>query len=412
MKWEEVPIGSVGRVITGNTPPKSNKSFYGGVYKFIKPTDIEISTKYTRNTEETYSEIAAKKYKNSMLPPKTTCVVTIGSIGKKITMTDSNCFVNQAINAVIPDKNRYDEDFIFYALKFILPKVKNADTGASSGRENVSKSNFSSLTILTPKSIETQRRIAGILSAFDDLIENNSKRIRLLEESAQLLYKEWFVNFRFPGHESTKFVNGLPEGWERKPLSTVLKKLESGSRPKGGIDKSMKNGYPSLGAESIMDLGVFDYSKEKFISEDFAMKMRKGLIEDRDILLYKDGAYIGKTTLFQDSFPYEKSFVNEHVYLLRATEEHLQYYLYNTLHLSQYYELLQSLNSNSAQPGLNKDKIQDIEINLPELHYLIIYDKNIGVFMKLLFNIAKQNAKLKQARDLLLPKLLSGEIEV
>ncbi len=221
MSWRIVKIGDLGNVITGNTPPKNRLEFYGTEYKFIKPTDMEIGMRFTLSTEEYYSEEGFKTYFRSLIPPLSTCVVTIGSIGKKITLTDDYCFVNQAVNAVIPNPEKFDPLFIFYALKNMLHKVKAADTGASSGRENVSKSNFARLTLSVPTNIKTQQKIAAILSAYDDLIENNLKRIRLLEEAAQHLYREWFVKFRFPGWEEVEFKNDLPSGWKSKTLGEV-----------------------------------------------------------------------------------------------------------------------------------------------------------------------------------------------
>ncbi|AEI49866.1 restriction endonuclease subunit S [Runella slithyformis] len=188
MKWEKVEIGQLGEVITGNTPPRKNPELYGDFIPFIKPTDMEIDRRYTPNPEECYSELGFEKYRKSLIPKGATCVVTIGSIGKKMTQALTDCFINQAVNAVIPNKN-YDQDFVYYLLKNNLDKVKGSDSGTSSGRENVSKSSFSSIEVKVIKHLPTQRKIASILSAYDDLIENNLKRIKLLEEKAFLRYK-------------------------------------------------------------------------------------------------------------------------------------------------------------------------------------------------------------------------------
>ena len=189
MKWEKVEIGQLGEVITGNTPPRKNPELYGDFIPFIKPTDMEIDRRYTPNPEECYSELGFEKYQKSLIQKGATCVVTIGSIGKKMTQAYTDCFINQAVNAIIPNEN-YDDDFVFYLLKNNLDKVKGLDSGTSSGRENVSKSSFSSIEVKVIKHLPTQSRIASILSAYDDLIENNLKRIKLLEEKAQLLYTE------------------------------------------------------------------------------------------------------------------------------------------------------------------------------------------------------------------------------
>ncbi|MEM9823970.1 MAG: restriction endonuclease subunit S, partial [Bacteroidota bacterium] len=196
--WKVVKIGDLGRVVTGNTPPKKDPSNYGGKYPFIKPTDMEKDRRYVFEWDETYSEKAFGKYKRSYIPPKATGVVTIGTVGEKLFQAHRHCFTNQSVNVVIPNEE-YDEDFIFYLLKINLPKVENANPGTASGRHHVSKSNFCAIRVNVPESKTTQRKIATILSAYDDLIENNLRRIQLLEEKARLTYEEWFVRLRFPG---------------------------------------------------------------------------------------------------------------------------------------------------------------------------------------------------------------------
>ena len=262
--------------------------------------------------------------------------------------------------------------------------------------------------------LKTQKRIADILSAYDNLIENNLKRIKLLEQAAQNIYKEWFVNMHFPGYENTPINSdtGLPVGWEDKELGKIISKLESGSRPRGGIDKSLKDGVPSIGAESIRGLGYFDFSKTKYIKKEFFLKMKKGHLKHKDILIYKDGAYIGRSTLFQDNFPFEESSVNEHVFLIHSKNELLQYYLYFTLHSDLYYEKMQNLNSNAAQPGINQTKIKTLLITVPIDELLIEFDFLISPMVKQIYQLARTNLKLKQARDILLPRLMNQTIKV
>lgn len=117
--WKEVIIGDLGQVITGNTPPRKNPEYYGNHTLFVKPTDVSEGEKYTYYPEECYSEIGYKKYIKSLIPKGSTCVVTIGSIGKKMTKAHCDLFINQAMNAVIPNDD-YEEEFVYYVLKFNL----------------------------------------------------------------------------------------------------------------------------------------------------------------------------------------------------------------------------------------------------------------------------------------------------
>ncbi len=132
----------------------------------------------------------------------------------------------------IKDFHGNDEKFAYYFLQTL--GLEQYDVGASNPTLN--RNHIHLLRIIYPP-LPTQRRIASILSAYDDLIENNTRRIKILEEMAQMLYREWFVHFRFPGHEGVRMQGGVPEGWEAMTVGQVLAELESGSRPKGGIVK-------------------------------------------------------------------------------------------------------------------------------------------------------------------------------
>lgn len=188
--------------------------------------------------------------------------------------------------------------------------------------------------------------------------------------------------------------------------------VESGSRPKGGIDSSLKDGIPSVGAENVIGLGKYNYKSEKLVTRDYYIGMKRGKIKDRDILIYKDGAYIGKTSLFQDNFPHKKAAVNEHVFLLHSADESIQYYLFFTLYQKEYYQKMQKLNKNSAQPGINANALRSLPIVLPTTSVLLRFNSFVTPLLHKIFDIAKQNRQLVLTRDRLLPKLIGGEIEV
>ena len=266
--------------------------------------------------------------------------------------------------------------------------------------------------IIDKPPIEVQCRIADILSAYDDLIENNQKQIKLLEEAAQRLYKEWFVDLRFPGHETTSIVGGIPKGWFMTTVGDIGCQIESGSRPKGGIDLSLRDGIPSIGAENVIGLGKYNFSADKLVSFEFYNSMKRGKLKDRDILIYKDGAYIGRTSLFQDGFPHEKAAVNEHVFLLHTENKSLQYFLFFTLYQYEYFVKMQKLNKNAAQPGISAQAMLSLDILLPPFHVVHAFDEFVSPIMKNIFAKAKLNRELAEARNRLLPKLMSGEIEV
>lgn len=299
--------------------------------------------------------------------------------------------------------------FLCYAINQQLRLLKTMSSGSTTKFLTIRM--LHNLDIPCPD-IEVQSRIVNVLGNIDDLIENNQKQIKLLEEAAQRLYKKWFVDLRFPGYEDTPILDGVPDGWRLCALGDIDYTLESGSRPKGGIDASLSNGVPSIGAENVIGLGRYNYTSEKLVTRDFFSKMKRGKLKDRDILVYKDGAYIGKTSLFQDGFPYVEASVNEHVFLLHSDEELLQYYLFFTLYQQEYYLKMQKLNKNAAQPGINQAAMASLPLLIPTEHVLNSFDGFIVPIMHKIFDLAKQNRNLELARDCLLPKLISGEIEV
>lgn len=307
------------------------------------------------------------------------------------------------------DSERLSVRFLCYAINQQLRLLKAMSSGSTTKFLTIRM--LHNLDIPCPE-IEVQDRIVNVLGTIDDLIENNQKQIKLLEEAAQRVYKEWFVDLRFPGYEDTPIVDGVPKGWKKCLLGDINCSLESGSRPKGGIDASLVDGVPSIGAENVIGLGCYNYSSEKLITKDFFSKMKRGKLCDKDILIYKDGAYIGRTSLFQDGFPHLEAAVNEHVFLLHAADEHIQYYLFFTLYQQEYYQKMQKLNKNAAQPGINSKAMMSLPVLLPTEDILDGFDSFATPLMHKIFNLAKQNRRLELARDRLLPKLMSGEIEV
>lgn len=313
-------------------------------------------------------------------------------------MTNYESYTNQQINSVIPNE-KWDNDYLFYLLRYIKVHFQSIGAGTGSGKGIVNKTIFSKAKVQVIETKDIQRRIGAILSTYDTLIENNNKRIKLLEQMAESLYKEWFVRRK-------------GRGWNLVKMKDFGYSLESGSRPKGGIDASLIDGIPSLGAEAIGKLGEFDYSSIKYVPAEFYKKMKRGHVCDNDILLYKDGAYIGKVTLFMDEFPFKEYSINEHVFIVRSNNPIYQYYLYFTLKLPQYFTQMQNLNRNAAQPGLTGKDIDLLKLYLPDEVTIAKFNAAVEPMLHRIFILAKSNQNLTKQRDMLLPRLMSGKLEV
>ncbi len=221
---------------------------------------------------------------------------------------------------------------------------------------------------------------------------------------ARAIFKSWFIDYE-------PWEGCRPQNWREGQLGECLSTIESGSRPKGGAESE---GIPSIGAENIECFGVYDFSKEKFISQDFFCKMKRGKVRSGDVLLYKDGAYTGKSSLALDDFPHAKCAINEHVFILRTNEIlPSQFFLYMFLSVEENRKTLSTMaSSKAAQPGLNQTEVSILPIEIPEPEDVQNFDRRITPIMKQIARNAKENRHLSTLRDALLPRLMSGELDV
>ena len=383
---EYVRLKDIGQIITGNTPPTSKPEYYGDYMPFIKATDIPIGVKCTLVTEQSYSKLAAEKYKKSLVPKGSTCVVTIGSIGKKMTYAHTDLFVNQAINAIVP-KDSYDNEYIFYNVRCsVLPQLKKLDSGTTSGRENISKTSFSSIRIPVIRDKNVQRRIGVILSTYDSLIENNTKRIRLLEKMAENLYKEWFVRFRFPGHEKVEMENGLPKGW-------TVEKVKDWCRVFTGrkdVNQTKEDGQYVF----------FSCSPKTFHSDEFIYDGKANLVAG-------NGSYTGRTRFFEGKFD-----LYQRTYAVVSNKEDDSFMFYLYLRFKFDFEPMHSGGTRgSAIPYIVMKDLTKYKFLYKE-DIVEEYIKKVKPMFAEIDNLQQQNILLARQRDLLLPRLMSGKLEV
>ena len=298
--------------------------------------------------------------------------------------------------------------FLYYVLFLIDLSRYNEGTSIPSLRTET----LNSLDLPIPN-LDYQNRVLSILSKIDKKIEINEKINKNLEQLMKCIFEDWFVNFNYNEDISFKSseLGEIPSNWNVKKLSDVLITLESGKRPKGGIS-DIEDGIPSIGAENILGLGKFNYSKNKLISHEFFSTLKKGVIQDKDVLLYKDGAQLGRKSLFMKGFPFDICCINEHVFRLQTNDEINQFYLYLWLDQEVMTNEIINLNSNSAQPGINQNDVKSLPILVPELKIISKFNKIISPMMNQIFDNALEINKLTKLRDTLLPKLMSGEIDV
>ncbi|TDN80364.1 type I restriction enzyme S subunit [Salegentibacter sp. 24] len=392
MNWELKTLDQLGELKRGKSRhrPRNDKKLLGGKYPLIQTAEIQASNLFINDFQKTYNEFGLAQ--SLLWSPGTLCISIVGA------NTAESAILN--VEACFPDSvigfNAYKDVstnlFVKYLLDTIKDELKRISVGAA--RENLSMAKLLSKKSLIPE-YQTQVKIANILSNYDILIETNLKRIKLLEEAAQHLYKEWFVNFRFPGSESTpiKKETGLPEGWESVILDDCIKIIK-GKKPKVELDKPIPGSVPYL----LID--VLERRANRY-AENFKLR----ITEEEETLMVMDGSRSGIVL---------KSIggaIGSTLAVLRITDERMgKQFCY------QYFKLNEndiiSKNTGAAIPHANKSYILNMEIVVPDEKIIKDFEHIVNKQSFLIQNLNNQIDKLKKARDLLLPRLMNRTLEV
>jgi type I restriction enzyme S subunit len=271
----------------------------------------------------------------------------------------------------------------------------------------VNKTAFSNVEVLVP-ALPVQQRIGGILAAYDDLIENNTRRIKILEEMARMIYREWFVNFRFPGHEKVKMVESetgiIPEGWEMRTLPNLCSKVIDGTHDS---PLRVSQGYPLVTGKHFTD-GFIHFDECYFISpEEHEKVMQRSKPEKGDILFSNIGT-LGSIAMVPD----QPKFSIKNVALFKPRKAIYSGFLYLHFVLPETLTELQAKASGTSQRFFSLEFLRGLKLVTPPDEILDRFDCCTKPILeeRLLLNEAIRN--LRHTRDLLLPKLISGEINV
>lgn len=405
-KWRKVRIDQIGSVITGHTPRKKIKDYYGDDYVWIKPTDIERDARYVRKTEEKYSLKAYKKYKTSLLPPLSTCVVTIGTVGEKICLTNEPSFTNQSINTIIPNKKKFDPMFVFYLMKYNLHIVAMRNPGTASGRHHVSKSNFSGIELDVPD-LPSQRIIGSILSEHDNLIENNTKRIEILEQIAKLIHDEWFVKFRFPNHENVVMIDSdqgkIPEEWNVKKIGKVLKTI-SGSTPSTKISEYWNNGDVIWFTPSDLTANnqMFIFDSIKKISTLGFQSCSTSMFPPYSVMM-TSRATIGVVAINTKTACTNQGFVT-----IIPNEQLSAWQIYFWVENNK--DLIKQIASGATYKEISKSEFKNLLILVPSKEITDLFVGLITPLMKQVEVLLMKNRNLKVTRNILIHQLITGKI--
>ena len=375
MSLSELSVSDLGQIVTGKTPSTKNPAFFDGEYQFVTPSDLDWKTYYCQSTERTVTEDAKQILNNQFIPANTVMVTCIGNTIGKCGLSSGLCLTNQQINSIIPHDG-IDSKFVYYLLVQNTDVIRGFGLGGGAATPILNKNAFARIKLRVPPK-QRWANIASILSAYDDLIENNRRRIQLLEQAARLLYKEWFVRLRFPGHEHIKITNDIPEGWEKKPLGDVAP-LKYGRALKN--EDRISGPFPVYGSS-----GIIGTHTKPLVSGPTIIVGRKGNVGS--VYWSPDDCHPIDTVYFIDS-------------------ERCSFFLYYSL------QQMNFISTDVAVPGLNRDFAHSRSILVADQKILRFFEDTVLPLHQQMELLKKQASALAQARNLLLPRLMNGEISV
>ena len=313
-------------------------------------------------------------------------------------------------------KANIEQDYLYYYISspYFTRLMDGIRTGTSNSQQRIDWKQFLREQINVP-SLPIQRKVVLLLSNIDKKIKLNNKINNNLEQQAKTLFKSWFVDFE-PFDES--FVDSpigtkIPHSLQMVQIGSLSHILETGKRPKGG---AVATGVPSIGAENVKRLGEVNFASAKYIPVEFAQKMDKGKVHGYELMLYKDGGkpgtFIPHFSMFGEGFPYDDFYINEHVFKLDFGDKGFNEFCYFYLQTDYPYNWLANNGGKAAVPGINQHDVNSIWIYHPDNPIVKEYCKWVQPIFTTILRNCSQNVKLSQLRDALLPKLMSGELDV
>lgn len=399
MSWKKAKLSECCQSISDGdhqAPPKSNKGIPFVTISNIKDNSFDF-TNCMHVPQSYYDNLLAKRK-----PQKGDILYSVvGSFGIPVLIKENVKFTFQRHIAILrPNPHIVEPAYMYYSMlsKAFFLQADAAAIGAS--QRTISLSSLQNLTINLPD-LPTQRRIASILSAYDDLIENNRRQIKLLEEAAQRLYREWFVELRFPGHESVKVVDGVPEGWMKGTVDNIVKLLSG--YPFKSSEYVSSGKYRLITIKNVKD-GEFSPDNVDYIDQLPDKVPSHCILTEGDILLSLTGN-IGRVCI-----------VNGYNYLLNQRVAKLQTlhpaYAYCMFRSKEMLNKMTALSNGVAQQNLSPIRAEKIRILIPSSNLLFQFKNIVEPIISQIILLNNQITFACEARDRLLPELMGREIEV
>lgn len=400
MKWEKVKLGDICKSIADGDHQAPKKQESGIPFITISNIDSNNRIDFTNClyvSEEYYDAINDKRKasKDDIL------YSVVGSFGVPVLIKENLKFAFQRHIAILrPDTEKIFPAFMYYCILARDFYLQADSVAIGSAQRTITLGALNNMQLSLPP-LPVQQRIASILSAYDDLIENNKKQIKLLEEAAQRLYKEWFVDLRFPGHEYVKVVDGVPEGWESCKLRDVA---EINGR---NIDENYpydKINYIDIG--SVRNGRILE--KTNYNLEE-APGRAKRIVQDGDVIW---GMVRPNLRAYAMVLNPDKNDVFSTGFAVLTSKKVPFSFLYCNVTTEEFVGYLVNCTNGAAYPAVKPIHFEEYNVSIPQNNLLNKFHNITEPYFRKIYYLNKQISSLREARDRLLPKLMSGEIEV
>ena len=399
MMWNVCRIDDLGDINRGKSKhrPRNDARLFGGKYPFIQTGDVKKANLYITEFDTTYSEFGLAQ--SRLWPKDTLCITIAANIAESAILGFDACFPDSVVGFV-PKKNKADLKFVKYLLDEFKVYMQQISKGTT--QDNLSLDKLRRVKFYAPD-YDVQVKIAKVISAYDDLLENNNKRIKILEKMAENLYKEWFVRFRFPGYEQAECENGIPKGWEYKTIEELSDTLRRGISPTYDSDGK----YTVINQKCIRS-SILDMSEAQQQSKPYKSELN---LQDGDTVICSTGTgTLGRVG--QVYGEYKDTTYDSHVTLVRANQVVGRHFLYWSLKELQPWFMNMGIGSTNQQE-LYRGTIKNAKILVPSnVDLLDAFENYVQDIHCQIGLLRDKNQNLTKQRDKLLPRLMSGKLEV
>lgn len=392
-------LGDVAQVIGGGTPSTTKEEYWNGEIGWLTPRDLTgYSYKYISKGERNITEEGLKNSSARLIPEGTVLMTSRAPIGY-LAIAGKELCTNQGFKSFIVDEDKINNEYLYYLLKSNIDRIKSLGTGSTFAE--VSASILKSFEIEIPD-LPTQKEIASILSSLDEKIELNLQMNQTLEAMAQAIFKEWFVNFNFPGFDG-ELVDGLPKGWRKGKLGDIID-VKGGTTPSTSVDEYWNgDNYWTTPKDLSNAQSPVLIDTERKIT-DLGVKQISSGVLPKGTLLLSSRAPIGYLAISQVPISINQGYI--------AIQGKAVSNLFMLFWLKENMEAVKSKANGSTFQEISKSNFKLIDISIPSVEVLQRFDEVIDpVFRKIVENVYS-NLSLTQTRDTLLPKLMSGQLEL